>query len=223
MNSRSRRNLGPVDWDACLQTLTAGMKTLELRASPAMRETLIEYLKHLESWNGSYNLTAVRNPPDMVIRHLLDSLAVARFLHGNTVADIGTGPGLPGIPLALLRPAKHFTLVESNGKKAAFLRHIVRTLKLPNVTVEQLRSEAFKPDQPFSTVICRAVGTAAEVVRLSGHLIAARGRLVLMKGRSPEAELVELPPGFMVLESVPVDVPGLDADRHVAVLTPGLL
>lgn len=223
LNTRSRRNLGPVDWDACLKTLTDGMRTLQLRAAPSVREALIEYLKHLESWNGSYNLTAVRQPPDMVVRHLLDSLAVARFLDGASVADIGTGPGLPGIPLALLRPAKRFTLVESNGKKAAFLRHVVRTLKLPNVAVEQARCEALKPDQRFNTVICRALGTAAEVVRLAGHLCAPRGRIVLMKGRSPEAELTELPPGFMVVESVPVLVPGLDAERHVAVLTPGLL
>ena len=159
-----------VDWDACLKRLTAGARVLKVRTSPDARTTMIDYLKHLETWNASYNLTAVRDPSDMVVRHLLDSLAAAPYIHGDTVADVGTGPGLPGIPLALAQPTKRYTLIESNGKKAAFLRHIVRTLKLPNVAVVQERSDDYKPRGGFDTVICRALAEADLAIKMAGHL-----------------------------------------------------
>ncbi|MES1943999.1 glucose-inhibited division protein B [Salinisphaera sp. PC39] len=212
-----------VDWEGCLKRLTEGARALRVRTSPAARETLIDYLKQLESWNRTYNLTAVRKPADMVVRHLLDSLAAAPYIAGDSVADIGSGAGLPGIPLALALPRKSFTLVESNGKKAAFLRHVVRTLALDNVDVVQRRSEDYRPARGFDTVVCRAFAAADEAVRLAGHLCAPDGRFVLMKGRDPAAELAALPAGFRVLESAAVTVPGLDAERHIVVLGPGLL
>lgn len=212
-----------VDWDACLAELTAGARALNLRSSEAARAAMIEYIQHLEAWSGAYNLTAVRQPEAMVVRHLLDSLAALPYLHGNCFVDVGSGAGLPGIPLALARPDKQAVLVESNGKKAAFMRHVVRTLRLGNVTVAQSRSEDYQPERRFGTVICRAFATAAQTLYLAGHLCASDGRVVLMKGRDPGDELADLPAGFRVREVSAITVPGLEAQRHIAVLEPGLL
>lgn len=212
-----------VNWDECLKRLTAGGRALKLRTSPAARAAMMDYLKQLESWNNSYNLTAVRAPEDMVVRHLLDSLAVAPYIKGDTVADVGSGPGLPGIPLALAQPRKTFTLIESNGKKAAFLRHVVRKLELANVSIVQERSDDYQPRPGFDTVICRALAATGLAVKMAGHLCAPHGRFVLMKGRDPTPELEDLPDGFRVSEMANVDVPELDAQRHVVVLEPGLI
>lgn len=221
--TKPRDTRATVDWEGCLKRLTAGARSLKVRTSPEARATMIDYLKHLESWNSSYNLTAVRDPADMVVRHLLDSLAAAPYIHGETVADIGTGPGLPGIPLALAQPTKKFTLVESNGKKAAFLRHVVRTLALPNVVVVQERSDDFQPKTAFDTVICRALAEAALALKMGGHLCAPSGRFVLMKGRDPATELEASLGAFRVVEVANIAVPELDAQRHIVVLEPGLL
>lgn len=212
-----------VDWDVCLKRLTAGARKLKVRTSPAARAVMIDYLKHLESWNASYNLTAVREPEDMVVRHLLDSLAAAPYIRGDTVADVGSGPGLPGIPLSLAQPGKAFTLIESNGKKAAFLRHVVRTLPLHNVTVVQERSDDYQPKGGFDTVICRALAEAALALKMAGHLCAPDGRFLLMKGRDPAQELEDLSGAFRVVEVAALRVPELDAQRHIAVIEPGLL
>lgn len=219
----STRQRASVDWDACLAELTAGARALKVRSSEAARLAMIEYLKHLESWSGTYNLTAVRQPEAMVVRHLLDSLAAAPYLHGDSFADVGSGAGLPGIPLALARPNKRAVLVESNGKKAAFMRHAVRTLGLGTVEVVQSRSEAYAPGSRFGTVICRAFASATQTLYLAGHLCAPGGRIVLLKGRDPADELTALPDGFLVREVTALTVPGLDAERHIAVLEPGLL
>lgn len=212
-----------VDWDACLRTLTAGARELKVRTGAEARAAMIDYLKQIEAWNGTYNLTAVRRPEDMVVRHLLDSLAALPYVAGDEIADVGSGAGLPGIPVALARPRKRVTLVESNGKKAAFLRHAVRALGLTNVTVVQRRSEDYKPARGYDTVVCRAFATANATVHLAGHLCRPGGRMVLMKGRDPSPELGDLPAGFRVGEVAPVTVPGLDAERHIVVLEPGLL
>lgn len=212
-----------VDWEGCLRTLTAGARVLKVRTSPEARSAMIDYLKQLEAWNATYNLTAVRRPEDMVVRHLLDSLAALPYLHGDEIADVGSGAGLPGIPLALARPRKLVTLVESNGKKAAFERHAVRALGVTNVTVVQRRAEDYKPARGFDTVICRAFAVAGAAVRLAGHLCRPGGRMVLLKGRDPVPELRDLPAGFRVAEVTPVAIPGLDAERHIVVLEPGLL
>lgn len=221
MNDRATR--ATVDWDGCLKRLTAGARALKVRSAPAARATMIDYLKQLEAWNGSYNLTAVRNPEDMVVRHLLDSLAAAPFMTGKRIADIGSGPGLPGIPLALAQPAKHYTLVESVGKKAAFLRHTVRTLSLSNVAVVQQRSDDYQPKQRFDTVVCRALASVELALRMAGHLCAPSGRLVMLKGRDPTPELEELPAGFIVKNVTATTTPGLESQRHIVVIEPGLL
>lgn len=212
-----------MDWDACLAELTAGARALGVRSSQAARAAMIDYLRHLESWSGTYNLTAVRQPEAMVVRHLLDSLAAAPYLQGGTFADVGSGAGLPGIPLALARPKKTAALVESSGKKAAFMRHVARALPVDNMGVVQARSEDHRPAQGYASVICRAFASVPQTLYLAGHLCAPGGRLVLMKGRDPSAELADLPEGFRVRDVTAVSVPGLEAERHIAVLEPGLI
>ncbi len=212
-----------VDWQACLDTLTRGARALKVRTSAESRQAMIDYLKHLESWNRTYNLTAVREPADMVVRHLLDSLSVVPYLTGQRFADVGTGPGLPGIPIALARPGKAVVLVESNRKKAAFLRHVVRVLGLDNVEVIQQRVESWHPPASFDTVICRAFAAAPLALKSLGHLCGPAGQVLLMKGRDPAPELDELPDGFRVAATHELSVPGLDAARHLVVVEPGLL
>lgn len=211
------------DWDACGQRLGAGMEALGLSGSGEVRDRLIAYLRELTTWNATYNLTAVRDPEAMVTRHLLDCLAVTDFVVGANLADVGAGPGLPGLVLAIARPQLAVTLVESNRKKASFLRHVRRQLELDNVEVVQSRVEDFKPARRFDCVITRAFATAGDTVRGAGHLIAPGGRFVLMKGRDPSAEMDDLPLDFRHVETVRLDVPGLGAERHVAILEPGLI
>lgn len=211
------------DWSACERQLVAGIETLGLDIAKDAQAQLIAYLRELSTWNATYNLTAVRDPLAMVTRHLLDSLAVLDFVTGKAVADIGSGPGLPGLVIAIVRPRMAVTVVEANRKKAAFLRHARRRLELDNVTVAQERVEAWQPDAKFDCVICRAFAAADECARLAGHLVAPGGRFLLMKGRDPAAELADLPLDFRHVDTVSLTVPGLHADRHLAILEPGLI
>ncbi|GAB3673464.1 16S rRNA (guanine(527)-N(7))-methyltransferase RsmG [Salinisphaera aquimarina] len=211
------------DWSACEKRLAAGVDTLGLAVSAKAQAQLIAYLKELVAWNATYNLTAVRDPLAMVTRHLLDSLAVLDFVTGKSVADVGSGPGLPGFVLAIARAGLKVTLVETNGKKAAFLRHVRRRLGLANVEIVQARVEDWQPEARFDCVICRAFAAADECARLCGHLIAPGGRFLLMKGRDPAAELADLPLDFRHVDTVALAVPGLEAQRHLAILEPGLI
>ncbi|WP_348764776.1 16S rRNA (guanine(527)-N(7))-methyltransferase RsmG [uncultured Salinisphaera sp.] len=211
------------DWAACEQRLADGIKDIGVDVGRSPQAQLIAYLRELSTWNATYNLTAVRDPLAMVTRHLLDSLAVLDFVSGASVADIGSGPGLPGLVIAITRPRMTITLVESNRKKAAFLRHVRRRLELDNVIVVQERVEAVETDDKFDTVICRAFAAAGECARLAGHLVAPGGRFLLMKGRDPAEELADLPLDFRHVDTVALRVPGLEADRHLAILEPGLI
>ena len=211
------------DWAACEQRLADGIKDIGVDVGRSPQAQLIAYLRELSTWNATYNLTAVRDPLAMVTRHLLDSLAVLDFVSGASVADIGSGPGLPGLVIAITRPRMTITLVESNRKKAAFLRHVRRRLELDNVIVVQERVEAVETDDKFDTVICRAFAAAGECARLAGHLVAPGGRFLLMKGRDPSEELADLPLDFRHVDTVALRVPGLEADRHLAILEPGLI
>lgn len=198
--------------------LDAGLAALGLDLEPAQREALLGLLTELAEWNARFNLTAIRDPREMVPKHLLDSLSIQPWLHGRRVADVGTGAGFPGLPLAIANPGKHFTLIESVGKKARFVEHAAGTLGLGNVEVANVRAEALKPGRPFDTVVCRAVGKVGEFVRVAGHLCARGGRMLAMKGQFPESELGSLPRGWKLAGVHRVKVPGLDAERHVVVL-----
>lgn len=198
--------------------LEAGAAALGVPLAPGQRDRLLQLLDELQEWNGRFNLTAIRDPRDMVVKHLLDSLSVQPWLRGARVADVGTGAGFPGLPLAVVDPDRQFTLIESTGKKARFVAHAAAALGLSNVEVVNQRAEAYRPGRPFDTVLCRAVGKVGEFVRIAGHLCAPRGRLLAMKGQHPGAELEPLPKGWKVSAVHPLTVPGLDAARHVVEL-----
>jgi len=194
----------------------------ELGLSAALAAPLLEYLRLLHHWNRSYNLTAIRDPQAMVAWHLLDSLSLVPFVEPvRTLADLGTGPGLPGIPLALALPELQVTLVESNGKKARFLREVVRVLALDNVQVMQARIEAFDAPGRFAAITARALDTLAGIVAVGGHLLAEGGQLLAMKGAYPHAEIAALAQGWQVSAVHRLRVPGLEAERHLVMVGRG--
>jgi 16S rRNA (guanine527-N7)-methyltransferase len=193
--------------------LVAGAKALGIALEPRQTAAFMTLIAELAEWNTRFNLTAITVPADIVDKHLLDSLAVQPYLYGLRIADIGTGAGFPGLPLSIVNPNRRFTLVESTGKKAAFLRHVIDGMKLPNVEVVEGRSEAMHPSKPFDSVIARALGSLAEFLRVAGHLAGRNGRLLAMKGRAPMEELERLPAGWKALGVHPLRVPGLDAER----------
>ncbi len=178
---------------------------------------LLQLLEELARWNRRFNLTAIRHGPDMVTHHLLDSLAVSRYLQGDTVADVGTGAGFPGLPLALVNPERRFTLIDSNGKKIRFVSHALRTLGLVNVEALQTRVEALRPDRPFDTVVARAFAPLPEMLELIAPLCGPHTRVLALKGRRPAQEIAALPDGWQA-ESLPLTVPGLGEERCVIVL-----
>lgn len=201
--------------------LSAGLRALGLDIAPETQRRLLDYLTLLDKWNRAYNLTAVRARREMVVRHLLDSLAVVPYVQGPRIIDVGTGAGLPGIPLALALPQYHFVLLDSNRKKTRFLLQAVAELGLANVVVECGRAEDYRPAHGFDTVVTRAFATLAAMVAATGHLCRLDGCLLAMKGRHPAAELAEVPPPYRVTTSEPLRVPGLEAERYLVRLIPG--
>ena len=194
--------------------LEAGLAALSLDL--ALASPLLAYVALLARWNATYNLTAVRDPREMIAKHLLDSLAMQPFVRGlGTLADLGTGPGLPGIPLAIATPSLQVTLVESNGKKARFLREAIRQLKLENASVAESRIEAFKPGATFDATTARALATLPLILALGGHLLGTDGRLLAMKGVLPSEEIAALPAGWRLAAAHPLRVPGLVGERHL--------
>ena len=200
--------------------LAAGIRALGLEIAAAAQQRMLDYLALIEKWNKAYNLTAVRELQKMLTHHLLDSLAVLPHLRGPRILDVGTGAGLPGIPLALARPDWHFTLLDSNHKKTAFLRQAVIELQLGNTEVACARVEDWNELHPFNTVVSRAFSDISEFIALAGRLCAKDGVVIAMKGVYPHEELKQLPQAFRLCGVVPLQVPGLGAERHVALLQP---
>lgn len=185
------------------------------------KNQLIQYVVLLDKWNKAYNLTSVRDPELMLTRHILDSLVVAPHLRGQRFIDVGTGPGLPGIPLAIARPDDHFTLLDSLGKRVRFLRQVQHELQLTNVTPVQSRVEAFAPEPGFDGVISRAFASLQDMVSWCRHLPARPdGRFYALKGVRPDEELHSLPDDVSCEAIVPLAVPELEGDRHLVVLKP---
>ena len=205
-----------MSWAAAETKLADGLATLSLPA--ALHAPLLAYLKLLDKWGGAYNLTAVREPVAMVTHHLLDSLAVRPWLKGPRVIDVGCGAGIPGIPLALACPELEFVLLDSNAKKTRFITQAMLELRLPNVRVERIRSEDYRPAQPFNTVISRAFTSLAQMLELTQHLCAPDGVFVAMKGAFPKDELAAVAAPFTVEHVEALHVPGLNAERHVVML-----
>ena len=183
---------------------------------------LQQLLEELAHWNRRFNLTAITDPDSMVSHHVLDSLAVHRYLHGDAIADVGTGAGFPGLPLALVNPERRFTLIDSNGKKVRFVSHAVRTLGLMNVEPLQARAEMLRPERPFDTVLARAFAPLPELLRAVAPLCGSETRVLAMKGRWPQAELDALPPLWRVADSHDLTVPGLAEARCLIVLMSGI-
>ena len=203
------------------EELARGAAQLGLPLALEAQQKLLDYLALLAKWNKVHNLTAVREPSRMVSHHLLDSLAVVTHLIGNRIVDVGSGAGLPGIPAAVARSEWQVALLEANRKKAAFLKQVLIELKLTNAQVVCERVETWRPQDKFDAVISRAFSGLAEFVRLSRHLCAPQGRLYAMKGVYPHEELSQLPKEVQVEQVIALQVPGLDAERHLVVMKAG--
>jgi 16S rRNA (guanine527-N7)-methyltransferase len=207
-----------VDRAALAAQLESGIRQLQLTLPDGGVNRLLNYLSLLHRWNRAYNLTAVREPAEMVTRHLLDSLAVVPFLEGKRFADVGTGAGLPGIPLAIALPHAHFTLVDSNGKKIRFVTQAIAELGLSNAVGLQQRVEAWRPSQPFDGVLSRAFTSLAEMAERCDQLLVPTGRFYALKGMRPVDELSELPKRYIVDACHALRVPGESGERHLVVI-----
>jgi 16S rRNA (guanine527-N7)-methyltransferase len=200
-----------------LQTrLEHGIASLGVQLPAGAVERLLDYQALLARWNATYNLTAIRDPMEMVSRHLVDSLAILPYVQGQSLADLGTGPGLPGIPLALARPELQVLLVDSNGKKVRFLREAIRSLKLENVRAVQSRVE--EVEGQFDCITARAFASLEDMLAWGGHLLTKDGIWLAMKGRHPDEELPGVPAGFEVRAIHALDVPDVGGERHLVVL-----
>lgn len=200
--------------------LQQGLAALQVELDAKTRAKLLQFLELLAHWNRAYNLTAVREIEQMLPRHLLDSLSIVPHLHGKRVLDIGTGAGLPGVPLALARPDLHFALLDSNAKKIRFVRQAIHDLDLPNVETAHIAVERYQPPQPFDTLIARAVAAIPDMLNSCRHLVAPGSRVLAMKGVYPKEELAALGRGVQVRDVVRLSVPDLDASRHLVILEP---
>lgn len=212
----------PVSLPPGLRTeLEAGLSALAL--DPALSAPLLDYLALLARWNRTYNLTAIRDPQEMVGKHLLDSLAMHRYVddlarNGGALADLGTGAGLPGIPLSIVKPGLRVTLVESAGKKARFMREALRQLGLKDARVAESRIEAFAEPGAYDAITARALATLPLILELGGHLLKPGGVLLAMKGQRPDDEIAALPQGWEVRAVEALSVPGVIGERHMVVV-----
>ncbi|MHB0818050.1 16S rRNA (guanine(527)-N(7))-methyltransferase RsmG [Stutzerimonas stutzeri] len=200
--------------------LREGALQLGIKLSEVQQQLLLGYLALLNKWNKAYNLTAVRDPAEMVSRHLLDSLSVVPHAEpgGSRWLDVGSGGGMPGIPLAILFPERHFTLLDSNGKKTRFLTQAKLELKLANVEVIHSRVEQFKPEQPFTDITSRAFSSLEDFANWTRHLSDGTTRWLAMKGVQPDDELQALPTDFQLERCLVLKVPGCQGQRHLLIL-----
>jgi 16S rRNA (guanine527-N7)-methyltransferase len=204
------------DRDSLRARLAAGLAALDIALDEDAIGRLLDYVDLLVRWNGAFNLTAVRDPAEMVTRHLLDSLAILPHVGGRTLADLGSGAGLPGIPIAIATPEREVLLVDSNGKKARFLREAVRRLALAKTRVAESRVE--NVEGTFDCVTARAFASLGDMLTWGGHLLATDGRWLALKGRFPDDELAGVPQAFEVEKTIELRVPGLDAERHLVIV-----
>lgn len=191
---------------------------LGLSLSASARSSLLEYCDLLIKWNKTFNLTSIDDPEQIISRHLLDSLAILPYLPKGRVIDVGTGAGLPGVPLAIARPDQAFVLLDGNGKKTRFLVQAVGQLGLENVEIVNQRVERYRPGELFDVVASRAFSSLKLFLSSCDHLLSPGGQFLAMKGRLPEDELQQIPQGFQLVSSVELQVPGLNAERHLLIL-----
>lgn len=195
--------------------LASGIAQMGLPVSAQAQQSLLDYLKLLQKWNKVYNLTAVRQPSDMVRLHLLDSLSVLPYVGNQHLLDVGSGAGLPGIVMAICKPELAVTTIDTVQKKAIFMRQVKGELGLDNLTVVHARVESYQPEQPFAQIISRAFSDIALFLKLTQHLIANNGQWLAMKGLLPTEELAGL--ALQPSQTIPLQVAGLDAARHLVI------
>ena len=201
------------------QQLSTLINKTDLEVSEQQIDLLIQYVELLNKWNKAYNLTSVRDPSEMLVKHIMDSLMVGEVLIGDNFIDVGTGPGLPGIPLAILYPQRNFVLLDSLGKRITFLRQVVFQLKLENVTPVKSRVEEYQGEKPFDGVLSRAFSSLNDMVSWCQHLITTeQGRFFALKGQYPQDEITQLPENINLVDSHEITVPELVGERHVLVL-----
>jgi 16S rRNA (guanine527-N7)-methyltransferase len=201
--------------DQLHQKLHEGLIALHLPQSQVMQDLLIRYIKLLVEWNDVYNLTAIRIPEEILTKHILDSLAVSSYLQGQTILDVGTGAGLPGILLAIIQPNKYFVLLDSNKKKTRFLHYVKQQLNLTNIEIFTNRVEAFTTATGFDNIVTRAYATLKDFVLTTQHLLKKGGHFLAMKGQYPESELNDIPQEFIVNRVYKLNIPFLAAQRHL--------
>jgi 16S rRNA (guanine527-N7)-methyltransferase len=196
-------------------TLERGIETLGIELSVKQQQLLLDYLSLLNKWNKAINLTAIRDPRQMVALQLLDSLAVLPFIRQAPLLDIGSGGGLPGIPIAIARPQLDVTLLDSNGKKTRFLTQAKLTLQLDNIRVTQSRIEAWQPSKPPLSITCRALSSLQQIISWTQHLLTPGSEIIAMKGQYPHQELKEIADQDLNIDIHPLKIPGIAAQRHI--------
>ncbi len=199
--------------------LTSLLAQTDIVLSDKQQQQLVAYVELLDKWNKAYNLTSVRDPKEMMVKHIMDSLVVAPHLTGKHYIDVGTGPGLPGIVLAIALPDTQFVLLDSLGKRVRFLMQVKHALGLDNVTPVQSRVEEYQPSVKLDGVLSRAFASLQDMVQWCSHLIDDSGRFVALKGQFPDEELENLPTGTKFEQDISLDVPKLDAERHLIILS----
>ncbi|WP_100657553.1 16S rRNA (guanine(527)-N(7))-methyltransferase RsmG [Alteromonas flava] len=203
---------------ALLARLESGVKELGLTLSEAQLVALVRYIELMDKWNKAYNLTSVRDPHDMLTKHILDSLAVVPFIHAKHYIDVGTGPGLPGIPLAIACPQAHFTCLDSLGKRVRFMKQVVHELKLQNVEPVQSRVEQHQPEQFYDGVLSRAFASLQDMLHWCQHLVDSSGEFLALKGQYPQDELADIPENISVVSTHKLQVPYLIGERNIILL-----
>jgi 16S rRNA (guanine527-N7)-methyltransferase len=202
------------------ELLAAGAADMGLLLNAERGETLLRLVDELEAANAQFNLTAIRDRPGMLRKHVLDSLSLQPYLRGRRLADVGTGAGFPGLPLAILNPERRFSLIEATGKKARFVMQTAERIGCRNVEVVHIRAETYRPFELYDTVMARALSSLADFVAYAGHLCTPEGRLLAMKGKRPDEEVSALPKSFRVVAVHRLRLPGLDDERHLVELSP---
>ncbi|MEP0355549.1 MAG: 16S rRNA (guanine(527)-N(7))-methyltransferase RsmG [Paraglaciecola sp.] len=198
-----------------LTILNKSIRSTALEVTEYQKKLLIDYILMIHRWNKAFNLTSIREPEKMVIKHIVDSIVVAPYLDKIRYIDVGTGPGLPGIPLAIMCPEKHFILLDSLGKRVRFMKQVAHELNIKNIEPIQSRVEDYIPTFKIDGVLSRAFASLKDMLHWCQHLVDSHGVYLALKGQLPLDELEELPSSFTLQETIKLDVPGLDGERHI--------
>ncbi|MFC4698781.1 16S rRNA (guanine(527)-N(7))-methyltransferase RsmG [Glaciecola siphonariae] len=195
--------------------LTKLIEQTSLSANQAQIDKLVGFVMLMDKWNKAYNLSSVREPEQMLVKHIMDSLVVAPYIHGNNIADVGTGPGLPGVPLAILFPEKSFTLIDSLGKRIRFIKQACYELDISNVCAIQERVENVTSEPAFDLVLSRAFASLSDMLNWCAHLVDNNGEFLALKGQLHQDELAQVPADFKIVNTVKISVPELTGERHI--------